>query len=208
LQKIIKITQIMTFGRVTITHLALVVAVVLQSSVYANSTLHKCCQLNEVYDIVDRVCVKKSANENKLNASEHLFDSNSKIGSPKCDGDDDVAVEYDSEKHNITFYGGHLLLPSHAKSNALVEAQPNSFCIDSVSGDGMNVAKKSHWMAKTCRPRSVCDNIPCVRKCCGDGEKMQRQNSTLDCVEHKDGIKPIFHNFSATGIIRADAKCK
>jgi hypothetical protein len=154
----------------------------------ANDSPIKCCASNELYDLSERECRMANYTQ-KFQTFGNLLE----FGAPKCDNDS-VTVEYDSEKVEIRLEGGVLRLPPQGTLKQSIELRSPSFCVDDVAPtDGSELEGQSHWMARTCQPKSVCDHIPCVRKCCGDGEKLITGGT---CGPHSKGIQPKFHHIA------------
>lgn len=162
--------------------------------------LRKCCDRNSSYDVVERRCV--GHNETTL-AEEfrELFDDNVVMfesGIPQCKPDE-VLVEYHSLVHSLNIVGDSLIIDT-TNHNDSVLAMRNSFCVESVNGpaaDGsklVNLRASSKWIAKACRPSSICNEMPCVRKCCREGERMVHENVTF-CEEHDTHLSLNFHFF-------------
>lgn len=57
-----------------------------------------------------------------------------------------------------------------------------NYCID---GDG-----EGKWILRKCAPKSACIHLPCIRKCCQDGEKYE---NGAHCTPHQGSLKPHFH---------------
>jgi hypothetical protein len=157
--------------------------------------LRKCCPMNQFYDVAERMCVDEKDRQNSIERFAHLLDDSSsifRVGSPKCE-DNEALIEYNSAKHNLKVQNATLYVTSHRYPDLMDRILPNSFCIDMMAGNGDG---RTNWMAKACQLEAVCNYIPCIRKCCGDGEKVFSGNSTKKCVPHPKGIAPVFHSFT------------
>lgn len=163
--------------------------------------MYKCCPDGYSYDSSERFCIK---NANFLHNFNRLFgDSvvlfNTKI--PKCAADE-VFVEYHSKIHDIWLNHNTIAITSVYR-NTDVLAQ-GTFCIDGLVNNNPNKDENVivnedliHIIVRSCRPKSICEHIPCVRRCCENDQMMARDPITgkAICLQHPDdkNIKPIFH---------------
>lgn len=81
-------------------------------------------------------------------------------GLPECQNEE-VLVEYSSNTHKLHLRDNALIIVSH---NELEILPPQSFCIEKKYNTQGPV-----WITFSCRSKKVCDNIPCIRKCCPEG---------------------------------------
>lgn len=166
--------------------------------------LRKCCDKNSSFDIFSRRCV---SNNGSLTMNETfreflgdkivVFES----GLPEC-MPDDVLVEYHSLVHNLLIHENSLVIKTMAHHGPDLF---KSFCVDAAlnpetlppnSEDNKNLHLKasSKWMAKVCRPKSICRELPCIRKCCREGFRMAHINETI-CEPHDRHLNVQFHFF-------------
>lgn len=168
--------------------------------------LKKCCPMYYSYDIFARRCV----NDNGTNVNNHfkhflgnkvssVFD----IGFPHC-RDEDVLVEYHSNVHKLLIHDNALIITATPSNGPEVLLQ-KTFCIENTFNsdveltDGsesshLHLKTSSKWIAKACRSKNVCKFLPCIRKCCREGERMVYDNVT-SCEKHDTDFDPSFHFF-------------
>lgn len=152
--------------------------------------MKKCCPFGQSYDHIKRACV---INLNTHADFKNLFQQSAVVfenAIPQCP-DDEVFVEYFSTIHDIQFSGKNVKVNNDILSS-------DKFCIE----DLINIDPKDsrqngqHMIVRSCRPRSVCNYMPCIRRCCSADEIML--NSPRRCEPHPDNanIKPIFYDLS------------
>jgi hypothetical protein len=167
--------------------------------------LRKCCGKNFSYDIFARQCV-----ENNITTLNEQFDEflHERIvafesGIPDCKPDD-VLVEYNSHVHKLKMYEGSLIITGTNSHGPDVLLQ-SSYCIESTLNSDVDVPDgadlkhfqlitTSKWIAKVCRSSSICREMPCVRKCCKEGQRMVFENETF-CENHDTHLDLNFHFF-------------
>ncbi|CRL01349.1 CLUMA_CG014319, isoform A [Clunio marinus] len=167
--------------------------------------LQKCCQKDFSYDVFARKCVIN--NETTLNEEFNTFLHNKTImfdsGIPECKPDD-VLVEYHSNVHLLKMYENSLIVMKTAESGP-EKFNDKSFCVESTLNSEHEIADSSiqsqlkmssKWIAKVCRPANViCKKMPCVRKCCKEGQRMVYENETF-CEDHNSHLDMKFHSFN------------
>ena len=168
--------------------------------------LKKCCSMNYSYDIFARKCVVN--NDTNIDDSFKHFLGNKvssvfDIGFPQC-RDEDVLVEYHSNVHKLLIHDNALIITATPSNGPEVLLQ-KTFCIENTFNsdveltDGsdttqLHLKTSSKWIAKACRSRNVCKFLPCIRKCCREGERMFFDNVT-SCEKHDTDFDPTFHFF-------------
>lgn len=167
--------------------------------------LQKCCEKGYSYDVFVRQCVAN--NESKIN-DDFRDILGSKVvtfvsGIPECH-QDDVLVEYHSHVHKLKIYESSLIitgLPGYGpdvlpQKSYCIEATMNSYA-DMTDGDNTDhhqLKISSKWVSKVCRNRAICKQMPCVRKCCKEGQRMVFENETY-CEDHHSHLTVKFHEF-------------
>lgn len=109
---------------------------------------------------------------------------------------DEVFVEYQINIHQSKLIRSGLKL-SAFETNIL---QPGTFCIDGIVDFDRNASMnndKHGIIVRTCRPRDMCKEIPCVRRCCSNEKMFQRVNGKVECVEYARNIKPTFYDIGS-----------
>lgn len=155
--------------------------------------INKCCPNGHSYSHKERCCIQNSGSRVNI---EWLFANISVVFKnevPDC-SEDEVFVEYSSISHHIEFNGANLKVNDDA-------LPPNKFCVEYLSNIEpyeMNESEK-HLVIRSCRPRSICNQIPCMRRCCKVDEVIEAQpEGTKDCQIHPNKLNliPIFYNVS------------
>lgn len=155
--------------------------------------INKCCPPEQSYDYKARLCTEDHASNANLKS---LFDNEAVVFDnkvPNC-SEDEVFVENFSNIHVIKFDG--MILKVDEKS-----LTSEKFCIDDLVNidPSEEIESKNHFIVRSCRPRSVCDEIPCIRRCCKvDQIIMPQPGGSKVCQIHpnKTNLLPIFHDVS------------
>lgn len=120
--------------------------------------INKCCPVGQSYDHIERSCVQ---NSNSHAHFKNIFGNSAAVFKnylPEC-STDEAFVEYSSTVHSIRFSeknikvnGDHLLA--------------DKYCIEDLVNVDRNEAgeNEQHIIIRSCRPRSVCDEMPCIRR--------------------------------------------
>lgn len=157
--------------------------------------INKCCPVNHSYDHSERFCVTNT--DSNLHHRE-LFKQNVVIFEPKvpvCD-DDEVFVEYYSLAHDIDFIDHNLKITTeHFPAGEIL--QTNKYCVEGLVNTDDNKNNR-HIIVRSCRPRTTCDTIPCMRRCCQSDQMLQRNRTarTVNCVPHPNNTNfmPVFYD--------------
>lgn len=170
--------------------------------------LKKCCPSGMSYDIFNRMCIVNNVTDFNENFQEILYDKTVLFehDNVQCENDD-VLVEYHSNVHDLKMFEGSLVITNYAGYGPEVFNR-NFFCIEStlnaevpqpsgITSDHFRKKSTSKWIAKVCRNKDICSEIPCVRKCCQLGMRIQKTNLSSICVPHHEDITVLFHTFSA-----------
>jgi hypothetical protein len=153
-------------------------------------TVQKCCKIDEALNISPMFCALAP----NLSDTNFHFDTATHFGKPNCK-DDAVIVEYYSKTTPLTLENDFLIIPAHNSSEASVRISAESFCLDNAF-DATSLNSSHVWGAWVCQPVSVCEHMPCVRKCCGPNEHLLEVDEISQCVAHenKKPFVPKFHN--------------
>lgn len=172
--------------------------------------LRKCCGKNSVYDILNRQCVERN-DTSALTVEYHQFLHDESVtfesGIPEC-RPDEVLVEYHSNIHNITIIEAALVITT-ANSHGPDVLTQTSYCVESThqpsalgtqtdwnnSSPHFELKASSKWIAKVCHNQAICKQMPCVRKCCREGQRMVLENETSYCEHHHSHLSVTFHDF-------------
>lgn len=153
--------------------------------------MNKCCPFGKAYNHTERVCTE---NPEISGHYKTLFGNTTVVfenNIPDC-SDEEVFVEYISTIHNMKFFGNNLVV----NSTTLL---PNKFCIEDLINIKSNVGKNNekNFIVRSCRPRSICSEIPCIRRCCKADQVMYPQpKGKRKCQFHpnKKNLAPIFYD--------------
>lgn len=169
--------------------------------------MRKCCERDFAYDIFLRQCVSNNDSMLSEESSEFNFLGDKIVafesGIPECKPDD-VLVEYHALVHALKIYENSLII-TNTNTHGPDVLMPNSYCIESTMNtlidipDGadpkhFHLKATSKWIAKVCRPKTICNQMPCVRKCCKEGQRMVYENETF-CENHDTHLDVKFHFF-------------
>lgn len=161
---------------------------------------NKCCPPGQSYDFNEQFCVP---NENYLNHFSDIFDHSivvfqSKV--PQCDIYDEVFVEYHSSLHDIQMSSGGILITGpDSRSEYLPK---DKFCIEgSVNHNNVGISKPNvdpnamYVIVRSCRSRAICEDIPCMRRCCENDQVLFHDDNITECRPHPDGktFRPVFY---------------
>lgn len=186
-------------------------------------TLRKCCPVNSIYDVEERMCVGNSnlqkdvpispfwSDESKdiqvLKSLLNQFDMTKDnigeplfyIGAPKC-APNEALVTYQLKSSEFTLRSNRIIPKSfftNGNLNSLRSEDP--FCIDSLAEQESTLndsADTRQWLVRACHPESICDGIPCVRKCCGHSHMLARVNGTSVCLPFERDLNITFHDLN------------
>ncbi|XP_073824519.1 methuselah-like 15 [Musca autumnalis] len=156
------------------------------------SFAQKCCPLNYVYDGSQRKCVQK-AEALDFQVYQPFFKTvvifNDKpIDCPR----DKVLVEYKLTQFKFSINNGRIYLRPLNKIFG-----PSRYCIEAV----VNAPYRSEqeFLVRTCDDiTSTCRRMPCIRRCCNDGEMFTKGNATSYCK--RDESDTTFHSFESLDI--------
>lgn len=152
----------------------------------------KCCPIGQSYDRVGRFCAKNADfHSHFVKLFGNIIPYENII--PDC-SEDEVFVEYFSTVHNIQFDGRNLKVDGKT-------LLPNKFCIEDLlnikSGEANN--DDEYIIVRSCRPRFICEKIPCIRRCCkADQIMLPQPKGKRECQYHpnRTNLMPVFYNIS------------
>lgn len=162
----------------------------------------KCCPEGSSYDLNERKCVFN--NVQQLDVFSHLageavvlFD----VKTPQCLDNEEVFIEYLSETHRLRLHQSSIDVVSvkHEQSEHL---SPYSFCIEALQTNQSTIedalfsdpSPPHPLIVRTCRPRSICNRMPCVRRCCRNEQMFELHNDDSICVQNENHLRPTFYN--------------
>lgn len=158
----------------------------------------KCCADGSAYDLRDRACAETKRIDAMAAFRSVVVDSQTTaivfmdVRTPMCSDEDEVFVEYLSAQGAQFARNSVTVWSEQEKANVTIPA--GTFCVDAALEDRTKV----QLIVRTCRPRSICGRIPCVRRCCRTEQMMVRQNETTQCVPYRRNIKPMFYDLGSS----------
>lgn len=169
--------------------------------------LRKCCSAGMSYDIFQRRCVENNVTEVDSDFSELLRNKIVLFEHEvlKCKMSE-ALVEYHSLVHGLKIRGSQLII-TNSRANGPDVIANSRYCIEATSNteiempEGMteehfNKKSRSKFIAKTCRDKEICEDIPCLQKCCPHGERMYHNGTLTLCEPHHADIDLKFHSFN------------
>lgn len=168
-----------------------------QETVQSISFVQKCCPLNYIYDSGQRKCVQNLETSNfhlytPILGRTVIFNDN-QIDCPR----DKVLVEYKLNQYNFAITNGSLDLRPLRK-----KFESSQYCIEALDNVASRSAKPMTdqvFLVRTCDDvSSTCHRIPCIRRCCNDGEMFSKGNATSYC--RRDETDTTYHSFESLEI--------
>lgn len=165
--------------------------------------IRKCCEKDYSFDSFSRRCVTNNDTIVKSNELFSFFGNKSVIfipGIPNCKADD-VLIEYKNDWHKLKIYETSLIITTTETHGPDVLIH-GSYCIenaitwDSVEVDVGREKATFKWISKVCRSKEICNDIPCVRKCCKESLRMVIENGSTFCEAHDRNLQVDFHLFN------------
>lgn len=160
--------------------------------------LNKCCPVNHSYDHTERFCVPNS--ESVLHFQE-LFGDNLVVfetNVPDC-ADDEAFVEYYTIAHDIDFVDRNLKIVTDQFPDGEI-LQTDKYCVEGLVNTAAEKVQERHVIVRSCRPQNICDNIPCIRRCCKSDQVYSRDPKTrkTQCIKHPNNANfvPIFYDIN------------
>ncbi|XP_055917318.1 G-protein coupled receptor Mth2 isoform X2 [Eupeodes corollae] len=164
--------------------------------IYKVSVMRKCCPVDYIYESALKRCIKKNI---PLNYYEIFFDHPVVLNDNQLQCKSSQAiVEYNLRYNDFKFYNGYLLIKLLNQRFDIDE-----FCVEGVV-DSSEVAQKTsvasfrnslRFLVRVCDRESICDRIPCIRKCCEDGQILTKVNRTTMCK--RDSTDVSYHSFES-----------
>lgn len=140
---------------------------------------------------------------NQFKSSEnHIGEPLFHVGPAICSSNE-VLVNYQLKTHEFTLLHNRIIPKSkfgQRNLNVFTSQPRDPFCIDSVAPSAVHPPEDSTivanitWLVRVCRPKSICDSIPCIRKCCNNNEKVVKRNNQTICESFEQDLELTFHD--------------
>lgn len=142
--------------------------------------IHKCCPNNYFYDGNLRRCIKDAIN---VHLYQNLFKHFSIFATkPIVCPREKVLVEYQLNTFKFFVGNGHLYMRDLNKKFDFPE-----YCIEAI--EQSNTSQDQQFLVRVCDDvASTCRRMPCIRRCCKDGEMIARGNATSYCKRDETDI--------------------
>ncbi|XP_032289179.1 uncharacterized protein mthl15 isoform X2 [Drosophila virilis] len=149
--------------------------------------VNKCCPHGYTYVSELNKCYLR---EPDFNVYSSIFDKpmifvDNSFVCPK----NNVLVEYVVEAKTIHLKKRQILLKDYGRS-----FKRNEFCIEAIevlieNRNPQLYKNNEQFLVRTCQQLQICDSVPCIRKCCADGEIYYKGNMTTSCIGDENNSK-------------------
>ncbi|KAH8282347.1 hypothetical protein KR054_006945 [Drosophila jambulina] len=156
-----------------------------QSVKYVN----KCCPLGSIYVSENNTCIVLGETDffvysSIINNPIIFFDNYSL----QC-SDNQAFVEYTVSAKTVKFSENLLVWKDGSNSLPL-----SKFCIDAIYNGYEIPSKKEYssdqkFIVQACQDRKVCQRLPCIRRCCAEGEMYAKGNSSTYCKSDETNVE-------------------
>lgn len=155
--------------------------------------MRKCCDENFSYNVLYRKCIADE--ENSTDIFDEIFQNQNivfEFGLPDCTKSE-ALIDYHSSLQKIEFLNGSLRV-----NREEVPVPLESFCVEKTSNatyedwelEEFKLKVSSKYIVKVCRSDKICNQIPCVRKCCKEGQRIN--NETKQCENNASHLEMSF----------------
>lgn len=160
--------------------------------------INKCCPHGYIYSSEFNKCLIGEAD---FTLYSHILDRPMIfVDNPFQCANNEVLVEYSVSANSIVFKENNLVWQNESRSLKISE-----FCIEAIDGINRNTSlvpvknnqQNQQYLIRTCQQSKICDSLPCVRRCCSDGEIYFKKNMTTICKRDESDI---FESFSSLKI--------
>lgn len=160
-----------------------------QDSTNGVHLVNKCCPYGKFYDHTERFCTQNSAFYSNF---KHLFGNAAVVFKNKVPDclENEVFVEYFSTIQDVQFDGINVIVHGNYLPS-------NKFCIDDlVNVNSSELTQDIRLVIRSCRPRSICNEIPCYRRCCKTDQVLKKGFKAKECVPNQENKKliPVFYD--------------
>ncbi|KAH8410611.1 hypothetical protein KR009_006638 [Drosophila setifemur] len=156
--------------------------------------VNKCCPLGSIYVSENNTCILGETD---------LFVYSPIINRPvvfsdnalQC-SDNQVLVEYTVSSNIVEFFQQTLMWKDG--SNFLRNSQ---FCIDAIYEFKSSTTRpfpEEKYLVRACQGTNICKSLPCIRRCCGEGEMYAKGNFSTYCKRDETDTK--FQGFQKLNI--------
>lgn len=157
--------------------------------------MNKCCPRGFTYKSEVNKCFESEPNFNMYST---IFDKPMIfMDSFKCPNNK-VIVEYVVSADSIYLKESHLIWRD--KNRVFSK---NNFCLEAISvikknGYTRMINQTQKFLIRSCEQPQICKSLPCLRKCCGDGEIFYKNNVTTFCKKEEKNLK--FQSFMSLNV--------
>lgn len=164
---------------------------------------YKCCPEHYSYDLEMHKCV---STPNQMQTFANFFGATTTVlfqtMVPQCNNDNEVFVEYDTNVHDIFLNDGALYVRHDSPQRADEHLPAKTFCLDAAfrsENDDLYESEHTYRLVvRSCRPKNICQIIPCVRRCCRSDQMLEKpdENTPSECTDHpeRQNFVPTFHS--------------
>lgn len=151
--------------------------------------INKCCPRGFTYTSGVNKCFKSESN---FNVYSTIFDKPMIfMDSFECPNNK-VIVEYVESAETVFLKGSQLVWRD--ESRVLTK---NDYCLDAIdeikikkaSDSFESIKQTQQFIIRSCQEPQICNSLPCIRKCCGDGEIYYKNNITTYCKKEDNSLK-------------------
>lgn len=158
--------------------------------------INKCCSHGYIYSSEFKKCL---IGEPDFSLYSPIFDRKTIfVDNPFQCANNKVLVEYIESVKTVNYMKNNLVWTNGNRS-----LKRSEFCIEAIDGINRNTSimppiKNQQYLIRTCQQSKFCDTLPCVRRCCADGEIYYKKNMTTLCK--RDESDRTFESFSSLKI--------
>lgn len=162
-----------------------------QRSISTVHLMNKCCPNGHLYDHNERRCIHDSRTHFQTLFGNSAVVFENKV--PQC-SPNEVFVEYSSIVHHSIRFTGRVLKVNNESLS------PEKYCVDGLVNIDRTVANESkgeeHIIVRSCRPRSICNQITCIQRCCKTDQIVEKRTQTNRCQPHPNNtnLLPFFYD--------------
>lgn len=150
--------------------------------------INKCCPRGFTYTSGVNKCFES---ESELNVYSTIFDKPMIFMDSFACPNNKVIVEYVESAETVFLEESQLVWRD--ESRVLTKSD---YCLDAIddikiraSASFEKIKQTQQFIIRSCQQPQVCNSLPCIRKCCGDGEIYYKNNITTFCKKEDNSLK-------------------